>query len=266
MTRERQLKKFINPVIFRGVLVILIDIMAYRSFRILDKTDRLHGSDVTAMFTTLFKGKFTPFCECLGWLCGHYVIFCVLLLVMGLFGCVLSYIGYIKDVYEEKNPGRGYFLALLLVVLFMVPSFAAAEYCVLDIAPEVFIYRDTEYRPGKITSVSEPQQSSQLNPFAQRKNTYVCTYEYYVYDDSDELITFTSQMNTHVLYEVGEEIGVNIDNNDSQNSYVYEDIDDGDKVQAGVLAFIFIVTLNILAPVGREHSDDDNNGGVADDD
>lgn len=266
MTRERQLKKFIKAAIFRVILVIFIDIMAYRSFRILDKTDRLHGSDVTAMLTTLFKGKFKPFCECLGWLCGHYTLFCVLLLVIGILGCVRSYIGFIKEVYEDKNPGRGYLLALLLVVFFMVPSFAAAEYCTLDIAPEVFIYRDTSYVLGKITSVSKPQQSPQLNPFAQRKNTYVCTYEYHDYDDSDELITLTSQMKTHILYEVGQEVGVNIDNNDSQNSYVFEDIDDDNKVQAGVLAFIFIITLNILAPVRRDHSDDDNNGGVVEDD
>ena len=56
------------------------------------------------------------------------------------------------------------------------------------------------------------------------------------------------------------------DKNNINNSYVYEDIYDDNKIQAGVLLFIFIVTLNILAPVKREHNDDDNNGGVVDDD
>lgn len=266
MTRESQLKRFINAVIFRIVLVILIDIMAHRSFRILDKTDRLHGSDVTAIFTTLFKGKFKPFCECLGWLCDHYTLFCVLLLVIGIFGCVRSYIGFIQDINGYNHSGRRYVFALFLVLVFMVSSFAAAEYCVLNLQPESFIYPDTSYKIGIITSVSKPKQAPQLNPFAQPKNLYTCTYEYGEYDDSDELITMTSQMNTHILYKVGDEVGVSIDINDKHNSYVYEDIYDDDKIQAGVLFFIFIVTLNILAPVGRDHSDDKNNDGVADDD
>ena len=265
MISEQERKKFIRGAIFRIIIVILIVIMAHRSFRILDKIDRLHGSDVTAILTTVFKGKLTMFCKCFGWLCTHYTIFCILLLILGLFGCVRSYVGYVKSVYFDEYPGIGYLVALLVVTIFTVTSFAAAEYCVLNFQPEIFIYPDTSYITGKITSVSEPIARPQLNPFSKPKTLYTCTYDYYVYDDSDELITLSSQMNTHIHYEVGEEVGVNIDNNDSQNSYVFEDIDD-DKVQAGVLAFIFIITLNILAPVGRDHSDDKNNDGVADDD
>ena len=266
MTRKNQIKRFIYTIIFRIILVILIVIMAQRSFRILDKTDRLHGSDVTTILMTAFKGKVKPFCECFGWLCEHYTIFCILLLVVGIVGCVCSYIGFFQDINGYNHSNKGYLFALLMVLVFMVLSFAAAEYCVLDLQPETFIYPDTIYTTGRITSVSQPQKAPQLNPFAESKNLYTCTYEYYDYNESDEQITITSQTKTHVLYKIGDEVGVNIDKNNINNSYVYEDIYDDNKIQAGVLFFIFIVTLNILAPVKREHNDDDNNGGVADDD
>ena len=105
-----------------------------------------------------------------------------------------------------------------MVLVFMVFSFAAAEYCVLDLQPKTFIYPDTIYTTGRITSVSQPQKAPQLNPFAESKNLYTCTYEYYDYNESDEQITITSQTKTHVLYKIGDEVGVNIDKNNINNS------------------------------------------------
>ena len=254
MQTENQSKKYVRAAVFRLVLVILIDIMTFRSFYILDKTDRLHGSDVTAIFLTVFKGNFKTFFEGVGWLCEHYLIFCILLLVWGIYASMRSYAGYIKWIYSDDYPGKGYLLALLMVFIFMVITFAAAEYCILDFQPEPFIYRDTYYTGGYIISVSEPQKAPQLNPFAQKRNLYTCTFEYYVDDDdSDDMIAMRSQMNTHVLFKAGDEVGVNIDPV-TKNAYIFEDMYDESKPQAGILFFIFVITLNFLAPAPRDNS------------
>lgn len=80
------------------------------------------------------------------------------------------------------------------------------------------------------------------------------------------MIAMRSQMNTHVLYKSGEEVGVNIDPV-TKNASIFEYMYDGSKPQADILFFIFVITLNFLAPAPRDNSDPICHDGIpADDD